>query len=163
MDDRHGAEARAALTTALRHKERCPARRRVALLVRGKEEGGDVCDRATLRSPAGASDSSPTGGVSSVSGYHVKLVDGPAKGWDYFTAVEPEAPIEVATNPLAALTEDTGFATPGGDWMRVLHGTDPPWPGHCTYTDGSLAAVQLLGRLRGRFGGDVIVNYRHQR
>ena len=51
-----------------------------------------------------------------MSGYLVRVLDGPAVGWEYVTLIEPDPVIAIAPHP----TRD--------DFMRVLADDDTPWP-----------------------------------
>ena len=51
-----------------------------------------------------------------MSGYLVRVLDGPAAGWEYVTLIEPDPVIAIAPHP----TRD--------DFMRVLVDDDTPWP-----------------------------------
>lgn len=56
-----------------------------------------------------------------MTGFDVRLEDGPAQGWGYHVLIAPDETIVVIPHP-----------TREGDWMRVLY-EEPRWPGGLRY------------------------------
>lgn len=80
-------------------------------------------------------------------GYHVVLIDGPARGYDYETMIAPGRELH--------------FAPVGETWLRVVHVSgDDPWPGQVEYVRASVTMRERLKVKRG--GGLVTVRYRYQ-
>ena len=76
-----------------------------------------------------------------MSGFLVRVIDGPAAGWEYQTAVQPDEEIVVAPNPSEAQ----------GPWMRTLD-EEPYWPGSLRYRKATSRGVTTNGP-------DVVVEY----
>lgn len=83
-----------------------------------------------------------------MTGYHVQLVDGPAKGFSYVTFVEPEEEIVMADFPYRP-----GLAAWG--WCHVLP-SEQPWPGECRYRRGEIDAADAAAK---NDFGEVVVPY----
>lgn len=87
--------------------------------------------------------------------YLVRIVSGPAAGYEYVATVPPEETIVVAPNPRVPQIDHQEWS--GSRWMRVPR-PGPPWPGERRYKRGPLpdspAPVGILTE-----DGDIIVPY----
>lgn len=58
-----------------------------------------------------------------MTGFEVRLIDGPAFGWGWLTMIEPDSRVAIAPQPARV-----------DEWMHVvLDETAPPWPGQVVY------------------------------
>lgn len=92
-------------------------------------------------------------------GYLVRIVSGPAKGWEYVTFIPPSARILVAPNPGGQ--KDIGGIEVHGPWMRIPF-EGPPWSGERTYVcvdGGPIFGAAPIGDERLTTDGDIIMNY----
>jgi hypothetical protein len=85
--------------------------------------------------------------------YLVRIVSGPAEGWEYVTMVPPDETIAVAPAP-----RSSAFV-----WFRVHveHGEEA-WPGQENYRRGELPDETIAVPFeRLSVEGDIIVEYEH--
>lgn len=91
--------------------------------------------------------------------YLVRIVSGPAKGWEYVVLVPPDEVILIAPN--RGGQTDIGGKKVHGEWMRVPF-DGQPWLDERRYRRGplpkTLGHVQIPDELL-TTDGDIIVNY----